>query len=649
MLVPRRWSPLPAVLLLLALPAGAAKGPEWIEGRSNHFHIYSDAKQKQVEQLTRNLEDFRHLLHSMLPSLRLDPPIPTTVLLFKNANSLKPYLPLTPEGKPKKVNGYFLPGHERMYLMVDMGQDGARNTAFHEYVHLVMALNVKSIPVWLNEGLAEFYEQSEVEDGIRFKFGFPQKGYWQLLQGTKLIPLDVLVEVDHKSDYYNVPNKQTLFYAQSWALVHYLMTGEKGRRQTDLTRFVNQIRRGTPQQEAFEEAFGEDYASMQRRLKEHLKLLSVMFFQGKLDQATEEVTVEFQPIEAPRAEGYLADIWITSGRLDEAEAALKKLAASDSAGGDIQFRLGRIALERQRPSEAAERFRAALAQRPDDIALRYYTALALTLQDSSQPGSGGPRESAEEIIELLSPLLEQKSDFPDAYELLVRARLARNDPPEEMIPLLERVRELLPQKRDFDLLLAFSYLKAEQLDAAEKLLLSVVDTSKQPHEVAQAKEWLGQIAEMREWETRRQQWQSAPVPTGEVAPRPVSEETPRREIRPSGGTRTSEPVEPPPTEQPRNPPRVEYLRGTLVNVACSDDAAVITVQPEAKRKEAAAKPVHLAVQSRTRILVIDSTDSGKTLECGAAGTPVGVNYVVQPEGPTLSGIVMTIEFLRSLN
>jgi len=92
---------------------------------------------------------------------------------------------------------------------------------------------------------------------------------------------------------------------------------------------------------------------------------------------------------------------------------------------------------------------------------------------------------------------------------------------------------------------------------------------------------------------------------------------------------------------------VEYLRGTLVHVECAGDAAVITVQPETKRKQTAAEPIHLAVKSRARMLVIDSTGSGKTLECGAAGVPVGVNYTVQADGPSITGLAMTIEFLKS--
>jgi hypothetical protein len=49
------------------------------------------------------------------------------------------------------------------------------------------------------------------------------------LRHNKLIPLDVLFHVDASSPYYNEENKVSVFYAESWALTHYLMIGDKHR------------------------------------------------------------------------------------------------------------------------------------------------------------------------------------------------------------------------------------------------------------------------------------------------------------------------------------------------------------------------------------------------------------------------------------
>ena len=38
---------------------------------------------------------------------------------------------------------------------------------FHEYAHLVISNVMRNVPVWLGEGLAEFYSTYEIGDGGR--------------------------------------------------------------------------------------------------------------------------------------------------------------------------------------------------------------------------------------------------------------------------------------------------------------------------------------------------------------------------------------------------------------------------------------------------------------------------------------------------
>src|SRR3990167_6904109 len=109
--------------------------------------------------------------------------------------------------------------------------------AFHEFKHLVLRLNFDRCPLWLDEGLATFFMRTTIV-GEDFKTGDWHPGFWDLLQRNKLIPMEVLVEVDHLSDYYNVEEKRKLFYGQSWLLVHYLMVADDGKRQAQFGRFV---------------------------------------------------------------------------------------------------------------------------------------------------------------------------------------------------------------------------------------------------------------------------------------------------------------------------------------------------------------------------------------------------------------------------
>ena len=40
---------------------------------------------------------------------------------------------------------------------------------------------------------------------------------------NKLLPIETLLNVEHGSPYYNEANRASVFYAESWALIHYLM------------------------------------------------------------------------------------------------------------------------------------------------------------------------------------------------------------------------------------------------------------------------------------------------------------------------------------------------------------------------------------------------------------------------------------------
>ncbi|MFQ5926456.1 MAG: DUF1570 domain-containing protein [Terriglobia bacterium] len=618
---------------LLLAAAGllqAKKKPEWIEGHSSHFHVISNAKPKKVQKVTQKLEEFRHLFSSMFPGLRLDPPVPTTVLFFKNDKSMRPYKPLTPKGKPKRLAGFFQPGPERMYLAVNLGTRNAQRTTFHEYVHLMLQLNFERLPLWLDEGLAEFYERTDLH-GAKFTLGYPQVNYWSVLRNSKLIPLDVLVKVNHQSDYYNEPKKRTLFYGQSWLLVHYLIAGKKGKRQKQFAGFTRLLRQDVPQDAAFGQAFSMTYQQMQRQLQSYLRQLNVNYFRGRLSKPpAKEEPVELRPIDTALAQAYLADLWINQGRVAEAEQALQQLTESGTAPAEVRYRLGRIALARRQPQQAAEHFRAALATRPDDISLRYYAALAVSLgRLAAATDTEERRTAATEVIAYLSPVLEAQTEFVHAYDLYIQARLVRNDPPEQLTPVVERARHLMPQRHEFDLLLLHLYMRQRRWKEAETAAQRLLQGSAPADQRRQAEEWLERLRTARQLES--EETQAARQSQSNLDPKAAS----------ARFSRTA-PVEPPPTPAPAEPPKMRYLRGTLVNVACSGDAAVLTIQEKSKKGKTQ-KTIRLAVPSRARVVVLGS-GGGQKLECEAKGVPVAVNYRVQPAGADIAGVVMTIAF-----
>ena len=101
---------------------------------------------------------------------------------------------------------------------------------FHEYAHLITSNIAGSIPVWLNEGLAEFYSTFETVGDREALIGRPVPGHLDRLNETPAAPLEELLNVKHDSALYNEGDRRSVFYAQSWALTHLLLVAQPSRR-----------------------------------------------------------------------------------------------------------------------------------------------------------------------------------------------------------------------------------------------------------------------------------------------------------------------------------------------------------------------------------------------------------------------------------
>ncbi len=94
-----------------------------------------------------------------------------------------------------------------------------------------------------------------------------------------MLPLRTLFEVDHKSPHYNEKNKTSIFYAQSWALMHYLIIGKAGRVE-QFGKFMNCSTSKVPMEQAFQAGFRNAFRSdgkgvAQLRKKDRYNVITV--------------------------------------------------------------------------------------------------------------------------------------------------------------------------------------------------------------------------------------------------------------------------------------------------------------------------------------------------------------------------------------
>jgi hypothetical protein len=202
-------------ILLVAHDNPAMTKDVWTSVRSRNFLIVGNASEIEMREVATRLEQFREAFSRLFIFNNMASHVPTTVVLFKNDSSYEPFKPLF-KGRPtQQVAGFFQSGRDANYITLSAERLGEApyHTIFHEYVHLMIDNNMRGVPAWFNEGVAEYYSTFEVSDGgRRATLGRSIANHVMLLQRSRpLLPLRTLLAVDHSSPYYNESDKKGMF------------------------------------------------------------------------------------------------------------------------------------------------------------------------------------------------------------------------------------------------------------------------------------------------------------------------------------------------------------------------------------------------------------------------------------------------------
>jgi tetratricopeptide (TPR) repeat protein len=150
---------------------------------------------------------------------------------------------ITPDewGGPEHVRptGVFHSDGEKDYIVLRLDAEGttAFHTSYHEYTHSLMYLNFPRLPLWVREGVAEFFGNSLLSEA-RATTGTVDRGHLFVLSKNEWLPMETLFQVSETSPYYNERNPASVFYAESWATVHYLLLDPEARRADLFTKYL---------------------------------------------------------------------------------------------------------------------------------------------------------------------------------------------------------------------------------------------------------------------------------------------------------------------------------------------------------------------------------------------------------------------------
>jgi tetratricopeptide (TPR) repeat protein len=518
-----------ATLILFAAPAPAWAKDTWTSVRSKNFHLVGNASEKDIRQVATRLEQFRLVFSRVFKRARLHDSVPTTVIVFKDEGSYKPF-------NPRRSAGYFQPGEDVNYITLTAqtrsAADNPYAVIFHEYVHLLVKNNISpDTPAWLNEGMAEFYSNLEVaKDGKTADIGKPISDHILYLREQKLLPLRTLFAVDHSSPHYNEQSKRGVFYAQSWALVHYLMFGQKGQRQPQLDRYLSLVGKGVSQQQSFQTAFGADIDAIEKELRDYIRHDKYLYINYPFEQKLEtEAAVESVALSESQGLAYLGDLALHTRLTEQAEAQLQKAMALDPADPMTQASLGMLRMRQRRFGEAKDHLRRAVAADARNHLAHYYYAYVLSREGMSEIGyvSSYGAEAAAEMRAALKKAIALKPDYAGSYSLLAFVNMVTGEQLDESIELLKNALKLAPGEERFRLELAQLYLRKQDFDAVRKIVEPLAQNSPDPQIKGSAASLLRTITNFQEQEARfkaaRAGGDAGGGDSGDGPPRPLNQ------------------------------------------------------------------------------------------------------------------------------
>ena len=480
--------------LLLSASVATAKD-SWVGVRSPHYLLVGDTTESELREVAIRFEQFRNAFAQLFPASGLSSSVPTTVVVFKDYDSYRDFRPLY-QGKPTEFISYFQSGLDVNYiaLPLDRDRESLYVKLFHESVHLLIDSQSRRVPDWLNEGLAQYYSTYEFNLAENKNIlGKPIAGNLALLRQNKMLPLETLFAVERSSASYNEREKSGLFNAQSWALVHYLMTADNGRRQLQLLRFLELSAAGVPFEKSFRQSFRTDYQVIEAELREYVRREDFRVRHTTLEDHL-GVVAEITPLPLTNADAhyFLGDLLLHINRYTDAARQLQKAITLNPRLAIAYASLGMTRVRQRQGAEARRLMQQAITLEPDNYLTHYYYAYALSREemDDEQEITDYKPEPAQIMRTELRRAIALKPDFTESYRLLAFINLVTGDGLPEAVELLRQGLKLSPGRPDLTFILAQVYLRMKDPDAARATLQQLLNSGANPRLRARAQSLL---------------------------------------------------------------------------------------------------------------------------------------------------------------
>jgi len=584
-------------------PAPADKPETWVEVATPHFTVMSNDGEKTARRIADQFEQIRLIYSKALSSdLRLDPGIPIVIIATKNEKS---FSQLVPEYWAKKGHthpaGLFVPSLEENYiaLRTDVEGEFPYLTVYHEYVHLIINLNFQHIPLWLNEGYATFLGSATLLPKAG-RLGLPNESELNVLAQTKLLPLEVLFRVGHDSPYYNEAEKTNVFYAESWALVHYLMTNAARQKDKQLGKYIDLIERGGDPIDSATAAFGS-LGQLKRELDSYVSRTSYMMYVVNLPDASDSKSHQVRTVPPAEVEATLGDFDLSRGQVEAARSKIEDAMKLDPNLAAPQESMGLLLFRERKREEAQKYFSRAVALDSKNALAYYYDGMLLV-------SGGAEEEDVDEARVALEKAVALKPDLAPAWDALGSLYVTDPETLDKALNASKHAVKAMPGEIRYQFNLAVVLLRMGKYDDARSIARGIAKSA-DPAMVLRAEEFLDRIDRVQENDATNAA-RASDAASSQHSAKPKTTETPaannsalalKRRVVPGTNSAVAATEDPEPASTSSSPaaespisPHPYSMIGTIATVNCAE-----------------APQIQLTLQSQTIVMHLHAVDFTK--------------------------------------
>ena len=259
------------------------KGPLWpivYEKETEHYKIKTDIAQDKCDLYGAQLETlckyYAEVFDVKDKALRKK-----QVYIFNTQEGYQTYAEFSTKDRAEYTLGYYHPHYQEL-LVFERATKEAQvfHVLYHEGFHMFIDAVMPAIPIWLNEGFAEYFNGTELA-GAQDKWAITKKGLTisrldniqQYITLNGMVSFEQIMNETQEEFYGNDVDER---YAQAWSMVHFFIHYQQGVYQGALKDYIKALKAGKSRLQAFEETFKKkDLIKMQKEWMTYTKNLKM--------------------------------------------------------------------------------------------------------------------------------------------------------------------------------------------------------------------------------------------------------------------------------------------------------------------------------------------------------------------------------------